>query len=157
MMMTMRMKTSQHHKSRHTKKGKPTARLTTWKKVDLDNHALPEYQHFPPDYIETPYNYFSRYFSPQVIKHITYQTNLYATQKDINTTFTTTEEETRNSSCLPAVCIAATALCPSFQLVLAFQRAMRQRVSVIPEGCLSDRVQEQRSVTDFTLGAVKVR
>ncbi|KAL1250766.1 hypothetical protein QQF64_018562 [Cirrhinus molitorella] len=37
-----------------------------------------------------------KYFSPQVIKHITYQTNLNATQKDINTTFTTTEEEMRN-------------------------------------------------------------
>ncbi|KAL1250768.1 hypothetical protein QQF64_018564 [Cirrhinus molitorella] len=67
MMTTMRMKTSQHHNT------------------------------FPPlNYIETPYNYFSRYFSPQVIKHITYQTNLNATQKDINTTFTTTEEEMRN-------------------------------------------------------------
>ncbi|KAG1928079.1 hypothetical protein F2P79_023843 [Pimephales promelas] len=37
-----------------TKKRKPAARLTTWKKVDLDNHPLPEYQHFPPDFIETP-------------------------------------------------------------------------------------------------------
>ncbi|KAJ8372586.1 hypothetical protein AAFF_G00281300 [Aldrovandia affinis] len=37
--------------------------------------------------------YFSRYFSPQVIEHITYQTNLYATQMDVNTTFTTTEDE----------------------------------------------------------------
>ncbi|RXN14547.1 piggyBac transposable element-derived 3-like protein [Labeo rohita] len=35
-------------------------------------------------------------FSPQVIKHITYQTNLYATQKDVNTTFTTTEDKMRN-------------------------------------------------------------
>ncbi|XP_067314487.1 piggyBac transposable element-derived protein 2-like [Pseudorasbora parva] len=77
----------------HTKKGKPAARLTTWKKVDLDNQALLEYQHFPADFIDTPYNYFSRYFSPLVIKHITYQTNLYATQKDVNTTFTTTEDE----------------------------------------------------------------
>lgn len=38
-----------------TKKGKPASRLTTWKKVDLDNQALPEYQHVPPDFIETPY------------------------------------------------------------------------------------------------------
>ncbi len=30
-----------------TKKGKPASRLT-WKKVDLDNQALPEYQHVPP-------------------------------------------------------------------------------------------------------------
>uniref|UniRef100_A0A673LD19 PiggyBac transposable element-derived protein domain-containing protein n=1 Tax=Sinocyclocheilus rhinocerous TaxID=307959 RepID=A0A673LD19_9TELE len=70
-------------------------RPTTWKKVDLDNQDLPEYQHVPPDLIETPYNYFSKYFSPHVIKHITYQTNLYATQKDVNTTFTPTEDEAR--------------------------------------------------------------
>ncbi|XP_058635875.1 piggyBac transposable element-derived protein 3-like [Onychostoma macrolepis] len=79
-----------------TKKGKPASRLTTWKKVDLDNQALPVYQHVPPDFIETPYAYFSKYFSPRVIKHIAYQSNLYATQKDVNTTFTTTEDEVRN-------------------------------------------------------------
>lgn len=72
---------------------KQKGRPTTWKKVDLDNQDLPEYQHVPPDFIETPYNYFSKYFSPHVIKDITYQTNLYATQKDVNTTFTTTEDE----------------------------------------------------------------
>ncbi len=69
-----------------TKKGTPESRLTTWKKDDLDNQALPEYQHVPPDFIKTPYTYFSKYFSPRVIKHVTYQTNLYATQKDVNTT-----------------------------------------------------------------------
>ncbi|XP_051957445.1 piggyBac transposable element-derived protein 3-like [Xyrauchen texanus] len=81
---------------RQTKKEKPAARLTTWRKADLDNPALPEYQHCPPDFIDTPFQYFSRYFSPQIIKHITYQTNLYATQKNINTTFTTTEDEMMN-------------------------------------------------------------
>lgn len=69
-------------------KKKSTARLTTWKMVDLNNH-----QQSPPDFVGTPFEYFSRYFSPQVIKHITYQTNLYATQKNVNTTFTTTEDE----------------------------------------------------------------
>ncbi|KAI3366108.1 hypothetical protein L3Q82_009927 [Scortum barcoo] len=75
------------------KKRRQVARLTTWKKADLDNPALPEYQHSPPDFVQTPFDYFCRYFSPQVFAHIAYQTNLYATQKDINTTFTTTEEE----------------------------------------------------------------
>ncbi|KAF3840259.1 hypothetical protein F7725_018976 [Dissostichus mawsoni] len=37
--------------------------------------------------------YFTRYFGPEVVTHITYQTNLYGTQKDINTTFTTNENE----------------------------------------------------------------
>ncbi|GLD46317.1 piggyBac transposable element-derived protein 3-like protein [Lates japonicus] len=78
---------------RPTKEKTSTARLTTWKMVDLNNPALPEYQHSSPDFVGTHFEYFSRYFSPQVIKHITYQTTLYATQKDINTTFTTTEDE----------------------------------------------------------------
>ncbi|KAJ8402191.1 hypothetical protein AAFF_G00370560 [Aldrovandia affinis] len=78
---------------RPTKQRKSAARPTTWKKVDLNNPALPEYQHSPPDFVDTPLQYFSRYFSPQVIEHITYQTNLYATQMDVNTTFTTTEDE----------------------------------------------------------------
>lgn len=81
---------------RPTKKRKPAARLTTWKKVDLDNTAMPEYQHSAPDLAETSFEYFSRYFGPQVIEHITYQTNLYATQKDVNTTFTTTKDEMMN-------------------------------------------------------------
>ncbi|XP_070814262.1 piggyBac transposable element-derived protein 3-like [Chaetodon trifascialis] len=77
---------------RPTKEKTSTARLTTWKMVDLNNPALPEYQHSPPDFVGTPFEYFSRYFSPQVIRHITYQTNLYATQKDV----TTTEDEMLN-------------------------------------------------------------
>ncbi|KAJ8372398.1 hypothetical protein AAFF_G00289730 [Aldrovandia affinis] len=76
-----------------TKQRKPAARPTTWKKADLNNPALPEYQHSPPDFVDTPFQYFSRYFSPQVIEHIMYQTNLYATQMDVNTTFNTTEDE----------------------------------------------------------------
>ncbi len=86
-----------------TKKGKPASRLTTWKKVDLDNQALPKYQHVPPDFIETPYTYFSKYFSPRVNKHIAYQTNLYATQKYVNNTFTTTEDEVRKICGHPAL------------------------------------------------------
>lgn len=78
------------------KRRRRAAGLIIWKAADLDNPPLPEYQHSPPDFVQTPFQYFSRYFSPEIIKHITYQTNLYATQKDVNTTFTTTEEEILN-------------------------------------------------------------
>ncbi|KAK5909525.1 hypothetical protein CesoFtcFv8_003448 [Champsocephalus esox] len=78
---------------RPTKPRKSAARPTTWHKADLENPELPEYQHSPPDYIKTPFQYFTRYFGPEIVTHITYQTNLYATQKDINTTFTTNENE----------------------------------------------------------------
>ncbi|KAK1893691.1 PiggyBac transposable element-derived protein 2, partial [Dissostichus eleginoides] len=37
--------------------------------------------------------YFTRYFGPDIVTHIAYQTNLYATKKDINTTFTINENE----------------------------------------------------------------
>ena len=77
------------------RKGKSAlqTRPTKWKKVDITNPSLPEYQHVPPLYIQSPQEYFYKFFSPQLIKHITYQTNLYATQKDIATSFTTTDEE----------------------------------------------------------------
>ncbi|KAK5925562.1 hypothetical protein CgunFtcFv8_018077 [Champsocephalus gunnari] len=78
---------------RPTKPRKSAARPTTWHKDDLENTELPEYQHSPPYYIETPFQYFTRYFGPAIVTHITYQTNLYATQKDINTTFTTNDNE----------------------------------------------------------------
>ena len=34
---------------------KPATWLTVWKKADLDNPALPEYEHSPPDFVETPF------------------------------------------------------------------------------------------------------
>lgn len=78
---------------RSSKSSKSAARPTTWHKVDLNNPPLPEYMHPLPDIIQTPLQYFTRYFHAQVIRHITYQTNLYAAQKNINTTFTTNEDE----------------------------------------------------------------
>ncbi|GAA6232932.1 piggyBac transposable element-derived protein 2-like [Lates japonicus] len=78
---------------RPRRSGKSAPRPTTLHKVDLNNTALPEYQHSAPDYIDMPFQYFIRYFDAQIISHITYQTNLYATQKDINTTFSTNENE----------------------------------------------------------------
>ncbi|KAG7511951.1 hypothetical protein JOB18_015125 [Solea senegalensis] len=77
---------------RSRRSGKLAPRPTTWHKVDLNNTALPEYQHSAPDYIDMPFQYFIRYFDAQMISHITYQ-NLYAAQKDINTTLSTKENE----------------------------------------------------------------
>lgn len=59
----------------------------------MNKHYL---YHSPPDFIESLFQYFSRYFSLQRIQHIVYQTNLYASQKDINTTFTTNVDEMMN-------------------------------------------------------------
>ena len=75
---------------------KQATRQTLWRKADLDNAALPEYEHSPPEFVETPFQYFSRFFSSEMIKHITYQTNLYASQFDVNSTFFNTEKEVMN-------------------------------------------------------------
>ena len=62
------------------------ARPTTWTKVDIDNPPLPIYIHEPPLFLLSPSEYFFKFFSQDLVKHITFQTNLYATQKDISTT-----------------------------------------------------------------------
>ncbi|KAK8394263.1 hypothetical protein O3P69_006454 [Scylla paramamosain] len=57
------------------------ARTTTWKKVDINNPPFPEYVHTPSEYIQSPFQYFSKFFSKQVLECMTYQTNLNATQR----------------------------------------------------------------------------
>ena len=57
---------------------------------------MPNYNHVPPMYADSPRQYFFRYFSPELVKHITYQTNLYATQKDVSTSFSTDDNEIMN-------------------------------------------------------------
>ena len=59
---------------------------------ELNNSALPEYQHPPSDFVGIAFEY----FSSQVIKHFNFQTNENAAHKDINTTFNTTEDEVLN-------------------------------------------------------------
>lgn len=92
----------QNNKKKGNGKGKGTSkkqksalhtRPTTWKKEDLSNPPLAQYVHQPGLFLENPYHYFSRFFSPELIKHIVYQTNLYGTQKDVATTFSTDESE----------------------------------------------------------------
>lgn len=70
--------------------------MTTWRKVDINNPPLEPCEHIPPEYVQNPQCYFFNFFSAQLMKHITYQMNLYATQRDVNTTFQTTEDEIVN-------------------------------------------------------------
>ncbi|XP_043232535.1 piggyBac transposable element-derived protein 3-like [Amphibalanus amphitrite] len=75
---------------------KVPARPTTWQKVDVSYPALPAFEHPAPLYVRSPQQYFFTFFSEQMVRHIAYQTNLYATQKDVNTTFSTTDDEIVN-------------------------------------------------------------
>lgn len=86
---------SQASKSKPRKR-KDTPRVTTWSKVDITNSTLPSYQHSPPLYVQSPQHYFFTFFTIQMVEHITYQTNLYATQKDVNTNFSTNKDEILN-------------------------------------------------------------
>ena len=79
-----------------SKKSTLQSRPTTWKKQDIDNPPLPEYVHRSPLYVEGPVFYFTKFFTPDLIQHITYHTNLYAAQKDISTSFTTDTTEILN-------------------------------------------------------------
>nr|XP_053647228.1 piggyBac transposable element-derived protein 2-like isoform X4 [Cherax quadricarinatus] len=64
-----------------------------WTRIDIQNDPLPEYQHEQPLAVRCPYEYFTDFFTQDMIDNITYQTNLYAKQKNIHTTFATVSEE----------------------------------------------------------------
>ncbi|XP_069951304.1 piggyBac transposable element-derived protein 3 isoform X3 [Cherax quadricarinatus] len=68
-------------------------RDTQWKNDDIENDPLPAYKHEKPIEIRSAYDYFSDFFTQDMIDNITFQTNLYARQKNIHTTFQTDSEE----------------------------------------------------------------
>ena len=68
-----------------------------WKKnEDISYPPLPEYEHVPPVLLYDSFVYFRRFFTDEMLEHIAYQTNLYATQQCVTTTFKTTPEEIMN-------------------------------------------------------------
>ena len=76
-------------KADDTLQGRPTK----WSRVDIDNPPLPEFVHDPPVFVLSPTEYFLQFYSEDLIKYIVYQTNLYAHQQDVNTTFNTDDTE----------------------------------------------------------------
>ncbi|XP_069937583.1 piggyBac transposable element-derived protein 3-like [Cherax quadricarinatus] len=66
---------------------------TQWKNEDIHNDPLPKYEHEKPVEVRCAYDYFTDFFTQDMIDNITFQTNLYARQKDIHTTFQTDSEE----------------------------------------------------------------
>ena len=66
------------------------------KKQDISHPPLPEYVHTPPPFVPDPYVYFRMFFTDELLENISYQTNLYATQQSVNTTFKTTPDEIMN-------------------------------------------------------------
>ena len=72
-------------------------KTSNWKKnEDISHPPLPEYIHEAPLFVPDPYVYFRNFFNDGLMEHISYQSNLYATQKSVNTTFTTSPQEIMN-------------------------------------------------------------
>lgn len=74
---------------------RPPKRRRLWKKEDICVAPLPQYEHLAPEKIMSPIEYFEQMFSPNLLAHITFQINLYAKQRDVNTTFLTDEIEVK--------------------------------------------------------------
>ena len=58
----------------------PLSRERQWRKRDIDNLYPPETDYAKPDHLQTPYQYFSQFFTPEMISHIAQNTNLYSVQ-----------------------------------------------------------------------------
>ena len=74
-----------------TRKAPSTQR--TWNKTDLSVPPLPPMHHPVPLCIRSPIEYFQDMFPVDLLEDIVYQTNLYARQKNVNTTFHTDKHE----------------------------------------------------------------
>uniref|UniRef100_A0A8D0A246 PiggyBac transposable element-derived protein domain-containing protein n=1 Tax=Sander lucioperca TaxID=283035 RepID=A0A8D0A246_SANLU len=61
------------------KKDKEARRI--WKHVDIEEFQVPDSSFAPPDAVKTPFQYFKRLFTDEMIQHIAHQTNLYSVQE----------------------------------------------------------------------------
>ena len=77
--------------SKKAKKGKKKKKKEepqrTWRKEDVTYPSLPPFTHPTPPCLRTPFEYFEDMFTSDIVDDIVYQTNLYARQKNVNTTF----------------------------------------------------------------------
>lgn len=61
------------------KKDKEARRI--WKHVDIEEFQVPDSSFARPDAVKTPFQYFKRLFTDEMIQHIAHQTNLYSAQE----------------------------------------------------------------------------
>ena len=64
-----------------------------WKKEDICNPPLPEYVHPVPEFLLKPYEFFLQMLTMEHLEDVVYQTNLYARQENVNTTFSIDMQE----------------------------------------------------------------
>ena len=58
-----------------------------WRKEDIANAPLPGFQHPAPYALRSPFEYFQDMFTTAFMEDVVYQTNLYAWQRNVNSTF----------------------------------------------------------------------
>lgn len=71
-------------KSKRPKKEQPPRK---WKKEDVSNPPLPQFNHPAPHALRAPIEYFQDLFTTDYLDDMVYQTNLYARQKNVNSPF----------------------------------------------------------------------
>lgn len=76
------------------KKNKKT--LRPWKKEDIKNIQHPDYQHVDQVEVKSPWEYFTQFFTMDLIESIVFQSNLYLRQKDVETKVIITKDEMVN-------------------------------------------------------------
>ena len=79
--------------SKKAKRSKKIEPDRTWKKEDINHPALPPFTHPAPAGLRTAFEYFEELFTSDVVDDIVYQTNLYARQRNVNTTFNIDKHE----------------------------------------------------------------
>ena len=75
------------------KKAKAPVKARKWEKRDIEYPPLPPFTHPVPACIRSPFEYFQDMFTVDLLEDIVYQTNLYARQRNVNTTFNTDKHE----------------------------------------------------------------
>ena len=84
-----------HPPKKRTKKAskQPPAKKLSWKNEDINYPPLPPYKHPSPECVRSPFEYFQDMFPMALLEETVFQTNLYARQRDVTTSFTTDVHE----------------------------------------------------------------
>ena len=116
-------------KSRKVRKTPPGKQLT-WDKEDISYPPLPPYNHPAPECVRSPFEYFQDMFTLALLEEIVYETNLYARQKDVTTSFNTDVHEMMVF--IGIICYMGITLQPSIEDYWATMTRVPQVADVMP-------------------------
>lgn len=123
-------------------------RTTTWRKIniaEIDTECSVEAEESTHFEEWTPLQYFLYFMDDDAIKHIVEQTNLYAVQKDVNTTFRTTELEIRRF--LGINILSGIVKMPSYRLYWAYSTRFAPIADAMPRNTF-ERIKSNLHLND---------